>query len=57
MRSNLYPVSRKNLISLNGLDSNSYRWKAGDGILKVTHNNRVVLYGKKYGAYYLLAES
>ena len=46
-----------NLISISRLDSSCYRWKVDNGILKVMHDNRIVLKEKKYGGYYLLVES
>ena len=52
------PNFRWNLISLSRLDSNGYRWIAGDGILIVMSGNRMILKEKKKTkGYYYLAES
>ena len=49
---------RRNLISLSRLDSNGYRWIAGDGILKVMYGDRMILEGKKkMRGYFYLTES
>lgn len=55
MRSDIYPISR--VISLSRLNSNNYRWRAGNRIRKVTHGSMVILQGKKYEIYYLLVGS
>ena len=41
------PKFKNNLISLSRLDSNSYRWRAEDEILKVICGNRVVMKEKR----------
>ena len=51
------PNFSRNLISLNKLDSNGYTWRAGDGVLKVLHDSRVVVQGKKREGHYFLTES
>ena len=38
---------RWNLISLSRLDSRGYKTVAGGGILKVLHDDRIILEGKK----------
>ena len=45
---------RRNLISLNRLDSRGYKMVAGGGILKVLRGNRIILKEKKrtIGYYY-----
>ena len=47
---------RRNLISLSRLDSRGYRTVAGGEILRVLHDDRIVLEGKKgsRGHYYLV---
>lgn len=44
------------MILLSRPDSNSCRWKV-DGILKVVHDNRIILKGKKCRGHYLLMGS
>lgn len=48
------PSFNKNLISFNKLDSNDYKWKEGDRILKVIHGSMIDLQEKKYRILYLL---
>ena len=48
---------KKNLILLSGLNSTGFRWKAGGRILKVMHDSRVVIRGRKYGGHYLMMRS
>ena len=55
----LFRSFRQNLISLSRLDSRSCRTVAGGEILRVLHDDRIVLEGKKEsrGHYYLVESS
>ena len=45
---------KKNLISSGTLDSNSYKFSAGDGVFRVSKGFLVVMKGKKVNTLYIL---
>jgi len=51
------PDLKKNLISLGTLDSNSYKFSAEGGVLRVSKGSLVVMKGKEVNTFYILQGS
>lgn len=50
------PQMKRNLISLGTLESLGCRYSSGDGVLKITKDERVVLQGRRHETLYFLCE-
>ena len=48
------PDMRKNLISLDVLDTNGHQWEVTDGVLQVKAGGKVILKGKRHKNLYVL---